>query len=178
MSQIKWNLLPALAIAPAALFCQNSYSAVYFTEEQAQKAIFGNAKMVKNFKNLTSEQVKEIEKSTDTNVRNKEIKIWDVENGGKFIIDEVLGKHEFITYAIGINKDGSIKQIEIMIYNESYGYEVREKSWRDNFIGKNASSNFKLDKGIPAISGATLSCRHLADGAKRVLATYNILFKK
>jgi hypothetical protein len=33
---------------------------------------------------------------------------------GGFIVDEVVGKHEFITYPAEINADGSVKQIEIM----------------------------------------------------------------
>jgi hypothetical protein len=34
-------------------------------------------------------------------------------------VDEVVGKHEFITYAAGLNADGSVKQIEIMDYRET-----------------------------------------------------------
>ena len=65
-----------------------------------------------------------------------------------------------------------------MNYNETYGYEVRDKKWRDQFVGKNSTSIFKLDKDIKNISGATLSCRHLTDGVKRVVATYNLLLQK
>lgn len=178
MSQIKWNLFPVLLAAPAALISQSAFATVYFTEQQAQQAIFPNVQLVKNFRYITEEQAKEIEKKTNVNVRHNEIKIWDAADGSKFIIDEVLGKHEFITYAIGLNKDGSVKQIEIMIYNETYGYQVRNKDWRDQFVNKNSTAAFKLDADIKNISGATLSCRHMADGVKRVLTTYDFLFKK
>ena len=178
MTLSKWSILPVLTIAPSAIVSQAAYAAVYLDEAQAQQAIFKNAKMTKNFVTLTKEQAKEIENTTDVNLRNKEIKLWKVDGGGTFIIDEVLGKHEFITYAVGINKDSSVKQIEIMNYNETYGYEVRDKKWRDQFVGKNSTSIFKLDKDIKNISGATLSCKHLTDGVKRVVATYNLLLQK
>ncbi|MBU6141442.1 MAG: FMN-binding protein [Proteobacteria bacterium] len=176
-SQIKWTLVPVLAIAPAAITIQSAHAIVYLNEQQAQQAIFGNAKMTKNFITLTDDQAKEIKAKSKMDVRHKELQIWDVDGGGKFIIDEVLGKHEYITYAIGLNKDGSVKQIEIMNYNESYGYEVRNESWRKQFIGKTTNSDLYLEHDIKNISGATLSCKHITDGVRRVLVTYNLIKK-
>jgi FMN-binding protein len=124
-----------------------------------------------------SEQAQAIERRSDANVRNKELHVWKTSSDGFFIVDEVVGKHEFITYAIGLNADGTVKQIEIMTYRESYGYEVRNPDWRAQFVGKNASAPLKLNKDIKNISGATLSCRHIADGVKRILATYEVALK-
>ncbi len=177
-SQIKWTLVPILTLAPTAIVIQSAYATVYFNEQQAQQAIFGNAKMTKDFITVTDEQAKEIKQKSGMDVRHKEIKIWDAQGGGKFFIDEVIGKHEYITYAIGINKDGTVKGIEIMNYNETYGYQIREKSWRDQFVGKNSSANLKLDGDIENISGATMSCKHITEGVRRVLTTYDLLFKK
>jgi Na+-translocating ferredoxin:NAD+ oxidoreductase RnfG subunit len=97
--------------------------------------------------------------------------------GGWFIVDEVVGKHEFITYAIGLNSDGSVKQIEIMDYRETYGGQIRDQKWRAQFIGKNRRSTLKLDSDIKNVSGATLSCRHITDGGKRLVAFYEIALK-
>jgi len=110
-------------------------------------------------------------------VRHREMQIWKVSNGGYFVVDEVVGKHDFITYAIGLNSNGTVKQIEIMTYRESYGYQVRNIEWRNQFIGKNSSAPLKLNQDIKNISGATLSSRHVADGVKRILATYEVAFK-
>ena len=89
-----------------------------------------------------------------------------------FIVDKVVGKHEYITVAIGINANGTVKQIEIMEYNESYGYEVRNAAWRAQFVGKSASSPLQLNVDIKNISGATLSSKHITDGVKRILQKY------
>jgi Na+-translocating ferredoxin:NAD+ oxidoreductase RnfG subunit len=178
MSSIKWNLVPSLAIVASTIVSQSAFATVYFNEQQAAQAIFGNKKITKNFVSVSKEQAKSIEKKSGVNFRNSEIKMWNVEGGGTFIVDEVLGKHEFITYAIGINQDGTVKGIEIMSYNESYGYEIRDEKWREQFVGKGVSANFKLDSDIKNISGATLSCRHVSDGVKRVLTTLEILTQK
>ena len=103
--------------------------------------------------------------------------VWRVGAGGWFIVDEVVGKHEFITYAVGLNSDGSVKQIEIMDYRETYGGQIRDQKWRAQFIGKNSRSTLKLDSDIKNVSGATLSCRHITDGGKRLVAFYEIALK-
>jgi len=98
--------------------------------------------------------------------------VWRTSNGGLFIVDKVVGKHEYITIAIGINANGTVKQIEVMEYKESYGYEVRNAAWRAQFVGKNASSPLQLNVDIKNISGATLSSKHISDGVKRILQKY------
>jgi len=103
--------------------------------------------------------------------------VWRVSTGGFFILDEVVGKHEFITYALGLNADGSVRQIEVMDYRESYGYEIRNAEWRKQFIDKRDGDPLKLDVDIKNIGGATLSCRHIADGVKRLLAFYDVALK-
>jgi Na+-translocating ferredoxin:NAD+ oxidoreductase RnfG subunit len=176
MRHAKWIWLPAAQV-PIAIFAPAAYGATYFTIEQAQQAIFPGQKFTQSFVTLTNEQAREIERRSDVNVRHKEIQLWKVSNGGYFMVDEVVGKHEFITWAIGLNADGTVKQIEIMTYRESYGFEVRNADWRAQFVGKNGTAPLKLNQDIKNISGATLSCRHIADGVKRILATYEIALK-
>jgi Na+-translocating ferredoxin:NAD+ oxidoreductase RnfG subunit len=176
MQKSQWIWLP-LAQVPIALFAPASYGATYLTLEQAQQAIFPGEKLSPSFINLTNQQAQEIERRSDTNVRRKQIQLWKSINGGFFIVDEVIGKHEYITYAVGLNPGGTVKQIEIMTYRESYGYEVHNADWRSQFVGKSASAQLKLDKDIKNISGATLSCRHITDGVKRILATYEVALK-
>jgi hypothetical protein len=39
-------------------------------------------------------------------------------------------------YAVGIAANGKARQIEILNYRESHGYEVRLPAWRKQFVGK------------------------------------------
>jgi Na+-transporting NADH:ubiquinone oxidoreductase subunit NqrC len=80
-----------------------------------------------------------------------------------------------IPYALALNSDGSVRGIEILEYRESYGGQVREPLWRAQFIGKRHGAELALYKDIQNISGATLSSRHITDGVKRLLATYDIV---
>jgi hypothetical protein len=89
---------------------------------------------------------------------------------GLVVTDEVVGKFELISYAVGLAPDGSVRQIEILSYRESHGGEIRLPAWRRQFVGKTAASAMRVGEDIANISGATLSCSHVADGVKRIVA--------
>jgi len=166
-------------IVPATLAASTSgYATIYLTLEQAQAAIFPGASFSPAPVTLTPAQRTEIAKTSGVHVRNAEVRAWRVSSGGWFFVDEVIGKHEFITYALGLNANGAMRGLEIMDYRETYGYEVRDAKWRAQFAGKTARSELKLDADIKNISGATLSSRHITDGVKRLLATYALVFAK
>jgi Na+-transporting NADH:ubiquinone oxidoreductase subunit C len=81
----------------------------------------------------------------------------------------VIGKHELIAYALGIAADGAVRGVEILDYREPRGGEIRDPRWRAQFVGKRQGSTLRLEQDIQNISGATLSCRHVTDGVRRLL---------
>lgn len=169
----RWILLPA-ALAGST----SGYATIYLTVEQAQAAIFPGMSLAPASVTLTPAQHSAIEKNSGVRVRSNEVRAWRTTDGGWFIVDEVLGKHEFITYAIGIDAAGAVTGIEIMDYRETYGGEVKNEKWRAQFKGKTSTAPLKLDGDIKNISGATLSSRHITDGVKRILATFELALKK
>ena len=90
--------------------------------------------------------------------------------GQQLVVDNVVGKFELITYAVAVQLDGTVRQIEILSYRESHGSEVRLPAWRQQFVGKGPQSALKTGQDIANISGATLSCSHVTDGVKRIVA--------
>jgi Na+-transporting NADH:ubiquinone oxidoreductase subunit NqrC len=70
-----------------------------------------------------------------------------------------------------------VRDVEILEYRETYGGEVRNAAWRQQFVGKRFGSGVQLGKDIKNISGATLSSRHVTDGVRRLLATWELLLK-
>ena len=149
----------------------------YLTIEQAQQAVFPGEHFLEVPMRLTDRQKAEIKKRAGIAVRSPWPRVWRTGTGGFFVVDQVLGKHEFITYAAGINPDGRVKQVEIMEYRESYGYAIRDEPWRRQFVGKTSEAPLQLDHDINNVSGATLSCRHITDGVKKVLVVYDLALK-
>ncbi len=167
-----------ISLPVAAIIAPSAYAVQYLTVEQAQQTIFPGDTFAFTPVKLTPSQCKAIEQTSHIRVLQNEQRVWRVGSGGWFIVDEVVGKHEFITYAVGLTRGGSVKQIEILDYRETYGYEVRNDKWRAQFVGKTGESPLKLDEDIKNISGATLSCRHITDGVRRLLAFHEIALKK
>jgi hypothetical protein len=169
---LRWTIAPAVVCTATS-----AHAVVYLNLEQAQQAIFPGARMTSAPVKLTPPQRSAIQKASGVNVRSNDIRAWKVEGGGWFVADEVVGKHEFINFAIGITAAGAVKSIEIMEYRETYGGEVRNAPWRAQFVGKTSQSKLKLDDDIKNIGGATLSSRHIADGVKRLLVTYDVALR-
>ena len=178
----KYNYL--LGFLPIALSAnvQYVYAAKYMSVEEAQKTMFGNNTTFIDKKIVfTSEQKKQIKSVSKIREFKDQQEIWQVKDGNKnlgyFVVDEVYGKHEFIAYAVAIDTQGSVLGIDILEYRESYGGQIKEPWWRKQFVGKKITDNFTIDEDIKNISGATLSCKHIADGVKRVLTVYDLYIK-
>jgi hypothetical protein len=127
---------------------------------------------------LNDDQVETVENNSkvvcvipsSTSGKNK----WS--SNGLFIIDRVIGKHELITYSIALDMNHKVKGIEVLDFKESYGEQIHELQWRAQFIGKTLQNPLKLNSDIRNISGATLSCKNITNGVKRVLATMNVKY--
>lgn len=167
----RFLLLPAAALTIAV----PAHATVYLSVEQAQALMFPGESLTADFRTLTDAQVSAIETASDTDVRNTALKAWRASGGGWFLIDQVVGKHEFIPIALALDANGAVKDVEILEYRESYGGEVRGAKWRAQFTGKRNGDTLKLTQDIQNISGATLSSKHITDGVRRLLATYDLV---
>ena len=176
---LRKTLLKRAALLMGALIIPRVVrSEEYMTVEQAQRILAPGGGLQKVEVTLTAEQKKAIERASNERVRQTKLNVWKTGDGSWFIVDDVLGKHEFITYAVALTAVGAVKGIEILTYRETYGHEVKLPNWRAQFTGKTTSAPVKIDSDIKNISGATLSCVHVTDGVRRLLQTYAIALKE
>jgi len=164
--------LAALAASPAC------YAVQYLSVEQAQGIMFPDTILTAAPLTLTDVQKREIEQRSGMKVRQTTLKRWRAANGGYFVLDQVLGKHEFITYAVALDSAGAVRQIEILDFRETHGDEVRRAGWRNQFTGKTSRDTLRINEDIQNISGATLSCVHITDGIRRLLITHDVAIRQ
>lgn len=91
---------------------------------------------------------------------------------GTFFVDAVIGKQDYIGYALALDAQGRVLRLDVLDYRETHGWEIRNERWRAQFAGKSAADPVQLGQDIANISGATLSCRHVTDGVRRLLALH------
>lgn len=169
-------LLPVAVgtLAPTAAFAVD-----YLTPQQAQQALFPQADRfrLREIK-LDAGQMQILSQRLGVPARSAQWKVMEASQAAKVlgwvVVDNVVGKFELITYAVGMNLDGSIKQVEILSYRESHGGEIRLPAWRQQFAGKTVQSPLTLGGDIANISGATLSCTHVTEGVRRIAAIMDL----
>lgn len=145
----------------------------YLSVEQARELIWPGIEMEPFTTELSKEQMKSIKASSKTRVRSALVKGYRSAENQWLIIDQVIGKHEFIDLAVGLDAEGKVTAIEVLTYRESYGDEIMNPKWRAQFYGKGNEQVLKLDQHIKNISGATMSCRHVTDGVNRLTHTWD-----
>ena len=166
--------LAASAFAVSAAAPASAFAVDYLSIEQAAKLMFPDAETfdVRDV-TLDAAQLQQLD-AQGVKARSAHWSVRVAKRGantlGFVVFDEVIGKVELITYAVGIATSGEVKQIEILSYRESHGFEVRLPAWRKQFVGKNAASPIRVGDDIANISGATLSCTHVTDGVRRIVA--------
>lgn len=154
----------------------------YLTIAETQKLCFPQAdRFEEQIRQFTAAQKKAIAQAAGGPVRLRGQRYWIAHQGtnilGVLVADHVLGKHEVIDYAVALTPDGKILQIEILEYRESHGSEIRGEPWRAQFKGKTTQDKLRLNGDIYNISGATISCRSITEGVKRVLATFALVVR-
>ncbi len=170
-------LVAGLASLPA-------YAVQYLSVEQAQKLVYPDATAYRaQDVALSLAQMQQVEKLAGLPARSVNWRVFGAYSGDKLlgylVLDDVIGKFELISYAVALNPDASIRQVEILAYRESHGSEIRLPAWRRQFAGKSASTGgLTLGGGIANISGATLSASHLTDGVRRIAAIAQLVLKQ
>lgn len=175
--------LPLTLIAACATSAP-VFATQYLSPEQAQKLMFPQADAFRAQPlSLDAAQMRQVEQLSGLPARSVQWQAVGAYKGdtllGYMVLDNVIGKFELISYAVGINPDASVLQVEILTYRESHGGEIRLPAWRRQFVGKSAKSrDLRIGAGINNISGATLSCTHVTDGVRRIAAVAQVALAK
>ena len=151
---------------------------IYLTKKQAFEKAFPSADKVDREKKwLTDTQRQAISNAIGEPVKDRRLSFYaGMKNGktlGYMVIDHRIGKSFPITFMVVINPDGTARDVEIMVYREPRGWEVRYESFLRQFFGKRADSDFRE---INSITGATLSVRAVTKGVQKALAAFKILY--
>ena len=175
------RLVLAGAIASAALAPASAFAVDYLSAEQAAQLMFPEADRFDTRPFALDAAALQALDAQGVRARSTRWQVKIARHGeqalGYVVSDEVVGKFELISYAVGIGLNGAVKQVEVLSYRESHGGEIRLPAWRRQFVGKTAASPLRVGEDIANISGATLSCSHVNEGVKRIVAIVELAKK-
>ena len=152
-------------------------AADYLSIDAAQKAVYPEADAFQELALQQSPaQLQSILAQAGPQPPHGTIRIWRATHNGVLLghvfVDEVIGRQNLITYALGIDPSGAIRGLEIMAYRESHGSEVRNPAWRAQFARRNELDQLRFGTDIKNISGATLSSEHVTQGVRWLVALW------
>jgi Na+-transporting NADH:ubiquinone oxidoreductase subunit C len=165
------------AFAPAIVI-----AADYLSAEQAQRALFPQAdRFAEIALSLSPAQHAQVAALAGAQPPHRSLRAFKAFAGtellGYVFIDEVIGKEDFITYASSIDTAGRLGPLEVLSYRESHGGEIRNESWRRQFAGRRDLGQLRVQTDIKNIAGATLSCEHVTQGVRWLVALWQVALR-
>ena len=96
--------------------------------------------------------------------------------GFALVLDE-KGKYQPITFMVGVGTDLAVRGVQVMVYREDRGDEVRHGRFLRQYRGKRLSDPIRTHEDIVNVTGATISVQSLNRGVRRALATLDVLYR-
>lgn len=116
---------------------------------------------------LTEEVKQEAKAILGRDLPGLRLRYWQKGSRTAWILEEI-GKTKPITTGIAV-EGGAIEHLQVLVYRESHGWEVRYPFFTDQFKGLTLKDDAQLSRSIDGISGATLSVRALERLARLAL---------
>ncbi len=170
-------------LLPGGLLLPDESEAYRFaTEKEALQRMFSDADRFESEKiNLSQEQLSRAQNLAGKGFRRKDYTVWIGLKGeealGYAIKLNVIGKKRPITFLIGSDTEVQVRGVEVLIYRESKGSQVRYPRFMSQFHQKTTEDPLRLGQDIRPISGATLSSRATAYAVRKALAIFEVVFK-
>ncbi|HEX7092568.1 MAG TPA: FMN-binding protein [Nitrospiraceae bacterium] len=160
-----------------------NHAEVFMTEEDAVKIMLaGSDRVRKDVIRLSQEKKDAIEQRIGWKFPEDSFELYIGETGdridGYAMVHNTIGKHKHMTYMVGVDNRGACKDVELLVFREAKGSEVRRKRFNAQYEGKTVSDPIRINKDIINITGATMSVRSISAGVKRVLVLVDEFYLK
>ncbi|HHT9109637.1 MAG TPA: FAD:protein FMN transferase, partial [Candidatus Brocadiaceae bacterium] len=150
----------------------------YLTEEQALALIFPECDdILTDELILAPDEKQNLENILSRRLYEDSFKVYIGKRTGVIqrfaIITEEIGKFHPFSFIVGVNTDGKISNVAVLVYRESRGGEVARKRFLYQFPGKSFKNPIRINKDIINVTGATMSAQYMCMGVRKVLAVIN-----
>lgn len=81
------------------------------------------------------------------------------------------------TLMVLVAPDGSVLGVQTIVFQEPPEYVAQDKFY-ESLMGREQGRDLQLGRGLDGTTGATLTCRAVADASRRVLALHQVMGKK
>ncbi len=168
-------------LLPVLIFFTFGYAGLLVHPEKVMKENFPGATVEKKNILIPVSKAKKIEKISGVKLKSKIVSVYFAKSGNEIIGYGILHLHRVRTkneaVLISLSPDCKVIDVEIIAFYEPPEY-IAPENWLENFKGKTVNDNIKLKKGIPNITGATLTARAVTDAVRQSIAICEVVLKR
>lgn len=160
-----------------------NHAEVFMTEEAAVKIMLPKSQRIrKELLRLSQEKKELVEQRIGWKFPEDSFDVYIGETADKVdgyaMVHNTIGKHKHMTYVVGVDGQGRVTDVELLVFREARGSEVGRKRFNSQYESKTVFDPIRINKDIINISGATMSVRSMSAGVKRVLVLIDEFYLK
>jgi len=171
-----------LVLVLVMLLVSPSLAQVFSTQQQALERIFPKPQTIeRQTLFLDDKQVAAIQKLARARLESKIVVYYAGKNennvtGYAFFATDIVRTKE-AAYMTAVNPDSTIRLVEMLAFYEPMDYFPAPR-WLELFRGKWLNDKLWLKRDIHNITGATLTAQVITQGARRMLAIFQVAVPK
>ncbi len=155
-------------------------ASTYLSQPQAIQTAFPTAGVERKTVFLTPEQIKQIESLSGSKVDSSIVTYYVARSSagleGTAFFDRRLVRTLPVVYMAVVKPSGAIDRVELLSFEEPDDF-LPPARWLKLYRDRVLNNDLTLGRGIPHITGASLSSQAMNDGVRQILATYQVAVK-
>lgn len=161
-------------------FSISAFSTIFYSKNEAMELAFGKDAQVETLSLFPDKnEIAQIETLAKVKMESGMFSFYVGKKQGKILgyaaieTETVRTKPE--TLMVLLTSEGAVRSVTLLAFHEPPEYQPSE-NWFEQLINK-PLEELNFNKGIQAISGATLSTRSALNSVRKVMAVYQVMIK-
>ena len=163
---------------------RDSATTVYLSREEALRTVFPEASRVLEEEIvLSADERRAVEELLQARMGERAFTVYagvSADGGldGYAVIQAEIGKFKPFEFIVGVEPDGHVRRVAVLVYREARGAEVAHRRFLEQYRRKTVQSPIQIQRDIIHITGATMSVNAMNLGVKKVLSVIEVAYRK
>lgn len=149
------------------------------TQQEALALAFPKAQILRREHFLTEAQAQKVKALSGVTLTGQFVVAYEASRDGQPLGVGFFDTHRVRTLnetaLVAVNGQGQIQRVEVVAFREPQEY-LAKSGWVNQLSGRQLDAEFRLNRGIRPLSGATLTAHALTDASRRCLALWKVLY--
>jgi hypothetical protein len=151
---------------------------VFLTLDEALRLAFPSSGVTRRTAYLTPEQVRRAGELAGEAVTSALVTYYEARRNGQLAGTAYFDTHRVRTLPetlmVVVDPQGKVTRIEVISFREPEEYMPRG-AWYERFLGHKLDRDLQVKRGVPPVTGATLTVRATTSAVRRVLALHQVI---